>query len=151
MMFSVYTDNLFKELMRNKKTSEGFQNFSKDNVNNIYKTALFLQDNGFFAKDKLYNILEAMCKDQDIKKKFDHQFLLWIFCMDPNLELIKLVYGNKMANIDIEKKALEEFKIGPKYLKEFVKLELEFWRNFDFKLLEDIELIQKENYTPHKK
>ncbi len=151
MMFSVYTDNLFEELMRNEKTSEEFKNFSKDEINDIYKKALFLQDNSFFVKDKLYNILEAMCRDQDIKKKFDHQFLLWIFCMDPDLDLIKLVYGNKGANIDIEKKVLEEFKIGPKYFKKFVKLELKFRRNFNFDLLDDIELTEKENYTPNKK
>ena len=151
MVFVAYTDNSFEEFMRNEKTSEEFKNYSKDEIKEIYEAALLLQGTKYYGRDKLFNVLTTMCRNVIIKSKFDNQFLFWIFCMDPNLDLIKLVYGKKNANIDIEKKALEEFKIGSKYLKKFVKLELKFRRNFDFDLLEDIELTQKENYTPHKK
>ena len=146
-----YTENLFLEFTKNITTSENFQNYQKEDVKTIYKKASLLKDNEYFKRNKLLAALHLICHDRFIKKKFDYQSLLLILCIDPNLELIKLVYNNKSTNKSIREKALEEFKIGPRYLKEFVKLELAFRRNFDFDLLEDITLQEeKENYPSRK-
>lgn len=146
-----YTENLFLEFTRNITTSENFQNYPKEDVKIIYKKASLLKDNEYFWRNRLLATLHLICHDRFIKKKFDYQSLLLILCIDPNLELIKLVYNNKSTNKSIREKALEEFKIGPRYLKEFVKLELAFRRNFDFDLLEDITLQEeKENYPSRK-
>ncbi len=146
-----YTENLFLEFTRNITTSENFQNYQKEDVKTIYKKASLLKDNEYFWRNRLLAALHLICHDSFIKKKFDYQSLLLILCIDPNLELIKLVYNNKSTNKSIREKALEEFKIGPRYLKEFVKLELAFRRNFDFDLLEDVTLQEeKENYPSRK-
>lgn len=144
-----YTENLFLEFTKNITTSENYQNYQKEDVKTIYKKASLLKDNEYFKRNKLLAALYLICHDSFIKKKFDYQNLLLILCIDPNLDLIKLVYNNKSTNKSIREKALEEFKIGPRYLKEFVKLELAFRRNFDFDLLEDITL-QEENYPSRK-
>lgn len=146
-----YTENLFLEFTKNITTSENFQNYQKEDVKTIYKKASLLKDNEYFKRNKLLAALHLICHDRFIKKKFDYQSLLLILCIDPNLDLIKLVYNNKSTNKSIREKALEEFKIGPRYLKEFVKLELAFRRNFDFNLLEDVTLQEeKENYPSRK-
>ena len=102
-----YTENLFLEFTRNITTSENYQNYQKEDVKTIYKKASLLKDNEYFKRNKLLAALHLVCHDSFIKKKFDYQSLLLILCIDPNLDLIKLVYNNKSSNKSIREKALE--------------------------------------------